>query len=61
MSEVDFAIDALTKGDGYTILAGLISSETIGDVRQYLFDHLGEGAENSPGDINLTDLMPRGK
>ena len=48
MSEVDFAIDALTKGDGYTILAGLISSETIGDVRQYVFDHLGEGAENSP-------------
>ena len=57
MSEVDFAIDAMTKGDGYTFLSGLISSETAGGVRKYVFDHLGEGAENSPGDINLTDLI----
>ena len=61
MSEVDFAIGAVTKGDGYPILARLISNETAGDVRQYVFDHLGEGAENSPGDINLTDLITRSK
>ena len=61
MSEVESAINALTEGDGFTILAGLIPSQVATHLREHIVDHLNEGTENSPGDITLSDLITRGK
>ncbi len=59
MSEPAAAMAALTSGDGYHLLPGLISSEEAQSVRDYVMTHLHEGRELGPGDIVLTDLLTR--
>lgn len=57
VSEVETAKHALTEGDGYYVLKSVIDEETAARARQYVLDHLDQGQENKPGDINLTDLL----
>ncbi len=59
MSESSTAIKALTQGDGYTILPGLISAELAESVRAFILDHTDECEVNTPGDINLRNLLHR--
>ena len=60
MPEVQSAINALTEGDGFTTLEGLITEELAANLRQKIIDSLHEGTENTPGDINLAGLITKG-
>lgn len=59
MIEVKVAKKALTSGEGFHVLKGLIEHETANQVRDYVLGHLEQGQVNSPGDINLNNLLER--
>ena len=59
MTEAKTAKSALTKGDGFYVLDRLIDPEQANEVREFVLGHLDEGQVNSPGDINLVNLLER--
>ena len=59
MIEAKVAKKALTSGEGFHVLKGLIEPETANQVRDYVLGHLEQGQVNSPGDINLNNLLER--
>ena len=61
MSEVNSAIPQLIDGQGFTVLDRLVSKDKANDIREYVLAHLGDAQENTPGDLNLTDLIRGGE
>ena len=59
MTEAKTAKSALTKGDGFYVLDRLIDPEQANEVREFVLGHLDDGQVNSPGDINLVNLLER--
>lgn len=59
MGEPETACHALTKEDGYYILPEIITQQQAAEVRNYVLEHLDDGREVGPGDINLGELLTR--
>lgn len=59
MTEAINAKKALTGGAGFHVLKRLIEPESADQVRDFVLGHLDQGHVNSPGDINLNNLLDR--
>lgn len=57
MSEADLAHQALTGGDGFTVLTGLISPERAAATRQILLDHVEQATRLDEGVLGLSNLL----
>ncbi|MEM7081049.1 MAG: phytanoyl-CoA dioxygenase family protein [Pseudomonadota bacterium] len=59
MNEAARAKQDLIHGPGFHVLENLIEPTLAAQVRAFVLDHLDEGQELQPGDINLTDILER--
>ena len=59
MNEAKTAKAALTTGEGFHVLESLIEPDAASQARDFVLGHLDQGQVNSPGDINLNNLLDR--
>jgi hypothetical protein len=60
MNEADLTIETLIEGDGYTLLEGVIDSDSAAGIRERMLARLDEGHPASDGVVRMGNILDWG-